>query len=141
MTINRPIDKFAFICPDCKIITEEAGDCPSCKRKMEVVREGYIASMLGDVILKTKFPNNIKKSAQLKDYPWVSVSTCPKCSYSTHKERTCPEHKLTLTKKIVKLSYACKKHRFLFADSMSCPKCKKKAINVAKVHTPRHAIS
>ena len=105
------------------------------------MRQGYIAAFLGDTVLKTEFPTGVKIPADLKDFPWMSVSFCRKCGYSTHNGDICPKHRTALKKEIVKLGYACKKDRFLFTGPVVCPECKREAISVTEVHAAKYAIN
>lgn len=138
MAINLHIDKFVFCCPDCRLVAEELRYCPVCKKKLHVVREGYIAGIFGDTIIKTNFPGQ-KKPPGLKDFPWLSISQCPKCKKRTHFEKICSKDQTTLKKTIIKLAYACKKDRILFSKNLICPVCKIPAIRVEEVHACKHA--
>ncbi len=138
MTIDRHIDKFVFCCPDCLLVAEGLRHCPSCGKKLTVVKQGYIASIFGDTVLKTSFPE-ARKPAKMGDFPWVSVSRCPKCKSLFHFTDTCPNDGSALEIKIVKLSRACKKDKILFSRPGNCPVCAKPAIRVEEVHALKFA--
>jgi len=104
-----------------------------------VVKEGYYASLLGDTVIKTDFPEQ-KKPSHLGDFPWISICVCSKCKYTVHAGEVCPVDGTKLKKKIVKIAYACKRDRIAFSTKTTCPLCKIPTIKIEDVHTVKFAI-